>query len=104
MRSRDRLIIQTSQRIQMAKTRKLTATFADGTQTTRVTARTYTHVVEVITKFQLTNFNGVTTNHTRTEQKWCGRPDLMQKVLNKFQGQKGVTTQVGEVTNDSWAN
>ena len=87
----------------MAKTRKLTATFADGTQTTRTTARTYTHVVEVITKFQLTNFNGVTTNHTRTEQKWCGRPDLMQKVLNKVQGQKGVTTQVGEVTNDPWA-
>ena len=88
----------------MAKTRTITATFPNGDQITRKTARTYTHVVEVITKFQFTNCNGVTTNHTRREQKWCGRPDLMQKVLNKFQGQKGVTTKVGEVTNDSWAN
>ena len=48
---------------------RLTATFADGTQTTRTTARTYTHVVEVITKFQMTNCSGKTTNHTRTEQK-----------------------------------
>ena len=41
-------------------------------------------------------------------KNWRGQKDikgvyLMQKVLNKFQGQKGVTTQVGEVTNDPWA-
>ena len=35
----------------MAKTRKLTATFADGTQTTRTTARTYTHAIIGVDKW-----------------------------------------------------
>ena len=87
MRSRDRLIIQTSQRIQMAKTRKLTATFADGLILKRTTARTYTHVVIGKDKWG---------NHY---EKWCGRPDLVAKQTARL-----TTYKVGEVTNDPWAN
>ena len=100
MRSRDRLIIQTSQRIQMAQTRKLTATFADGSEITRRTHRTYTHVVLVT----------ATNNQGKTRclaLNWCGRPDLKEKAVakaNKFTGYGKVTVRVAEVTNDPWAN
>jgi len=71
---------------QMAKTRKLTATFADGTETTRTTARTYTHAIIGIDKWG---------NHY---EKWCGRPDLVAKQTAKL-----TTYKVGQVTNDPWA-
>ena len=73
--------------LKMAKTRKLTATFADGTQTTRTTARTYTHAIIGVDKWG---------NHY---EKWCGRPDLVAKQTAKL-----TTYKVGEVTNDPWAN
>ena len=73
--------------IQMAKTRKLTATFADGLILKRTTARTYTHVVIGQDKWG---------NHY---EKWCGRPDLVAKQTAKL-----TTYKVGEVTNDPWAN
>ena len=71
----------------MAKTRKLTAIFADGTQITRTTARTYTHVVKGEDKMGNRYTN------------WCGRPDLVAKQTAKL-----TTYKVGEVTNDPWAN
>ena len=64
------------------KTRKLTAIFADGTETTRTTARTYTHVVKGEDKWG---------NHY---EKWCGRPDLVAKQTSKL-----ITYKVGQVTN-----
>ena len=72
---------------QMAKTRKLTATFAAGTTTTRTTARTYTHAIIGVDKWG---------NHY---ENWCGRPDLVAKATAKL-----TTYKVGEVTNDPWAN
>ena len=87
----------------MAKTRTLTATLEDGTQTTRKTARNYTHVVEVFTKMTWTHDDGTIENYERYDQKWCGRPDLMQKIVNKFQGNPEIRTKVGQVTNDPWA-
>jgi len=88
---------------QMAKTRKLTATFADGTETTRTTARTYTHVVQVITKCKYTDLNGKVEIHDYFQEHWCGRPDLMQKCISKYQGEPRATYKVGQVTNDPWA-
>tara|TARA_R100000700_G_C3086487_1_gene89786 strand:+ start:167 stop:382 length:216 start_codon:yes stop_codon:yes gene_type:complete len=70
----------------MAKTRTITATFKDGTQTTRTTARTYTHAIIGIDKWD---------NHY---EKWVGRPDLVAKQTAKL-----VDYKVGEVTNDPWA-
>ena len=93
----------------MAKTRKLTATFADckkpfyGIETTRKTARTYTHVVQVITKCQYTDLDGNVEVHDYFQEHWCGRPDLMQKCISKYQGEPRATYRVGEVTNDPWA-
>ena len=54
------------------KPRTLTATFPDGTQVKRKTARTYTHVVG--NEGRLTN-GGVS---------WVGRPDLIQARLKDF--------------------
>ena len=87
----------------MAKTRKLTATFTDGTETTRTTARTYTHVVQVITKCKYTDLNGKVEIHDYFQEHWCGRPDLMKKCISKYQGEQRATYKVGEVTNDPWA-
>ena len=97
MRSRDRLIIQTSQKIQMAKTRKLTFTFEDGTTRTARTARNYTHAVRVLWK------------ETRIERDshLCGRPDLMQKIVAKWQNDWQIdkcVIEVAPLTNDPWAN
>ena len=66
----------------MAKTRKITVTFADLTQATRETSRVYTHAV----KCKLTN-----------NISWCGRPDLMEKTLKTF-----GTPVVGVLTGDPW--
>ena len=94
-------IYNTSQNT-MAKTRKLTATFADGTQTTRTTARTYTHVVRAYS-------TGYYPDEPNTErcwfEKWCGRPDLMQKQIQiaKNSPNKNTRIEVAEVTNDPWA-
>ena len=71
----------------MAKTRKLTATFADGLILKRTTARTYTHVVIGKDKWG---------NHY---ENWCGRPDLVAKQTAKL-----TTYFVGQVTNDPWQN
>ena len=96
MRSRDWPIIQTSLRIQMAQTRKLTFTFEDGTTRTTRTARNYTHAVRVLWK------------KTRRERDshLCGRPDLMQKTVAKWQQHQNINDLVIEVaplTNDPWA-
>jgi|TARA_R100000482_G_scaffold22886_1_gene6695 hypothetical protein len=66
-------------------TRILTATFPDGTQVKRRTARTYTHVV------------GNKKNLTNGGVSWVGRPDLVQARLKDF-----YDPVVGEVTNDPW--
>ena len=61
---------------QMTKKQTLTATFADGTQITRKTARTYTHAVRAYSK-------GYYPDEPNKEhcwfEVWCGRPDLMEK-------------------------
>jgi len=88
----------------MAKTRKLTATFADGTQITRTTARNYTHVVAVTTKCKHTNLDGTVEYWNYLKEHWCGRPDLMRKIVGQYQGEPRATYRVAEVTNDPWAN
>ena len=104
MRSRDRLIIQTSQRIQMAKTRKLTATFADGTLISKNSARTYTHAVRAYTI-------GYYPDEPNKEhcwfEVWCGRPDLMEKQVQIAKNwikepNINVRVEVATVT-DPWA-
>ena len=80
----------------MAQTRTLTATFADGSEITRKTHRTYTHVVLITA----TNEKGKTTC---LALNWCGRPDLKEKAVakaNKYTGWGKVTVRVAEVTND----
>ena len=76
----------------MAKTRKLTATFADGLILKRTTARTYTHVVIGKDKWG---------NHY---EKRCGRPDLMEKCVAKYSSLEGAEIMVAPLTNDPWAN
>ena len=65
------------------KPRTLTATFPDGTQVKRRTARTYVYVVG--NKGRLTN-GGVS---------WVGRPDLLTARMKDF-----VDPVVGVVDND----
>jgi hypothetical protein len=77
----------------MAKTRKITATFEDGTTIQRTTNRVYTHAVT----------DGYETN-------WCGRPDLMLKAKSKLSvsfvyldgTKKTREVKVAKVTNDPW--
>jgi len=86
----------------MAKTRTITATFTDGTQTTRTTARTYTHVVRAF----CTGYFSDEPNQERCFfEKWCGRPDLMQKQVQnaKNSPNKNLRIEVAEITNDPWA-
>ena len=86
----------------MAKTRTITATFPNGDQITRKTARTYTHVVRAFYK------GGSRRPWFET---WCGRPDLMQKQIrvaenwHKDPVKDGIEIyiEVAEVTNDPWA-
>jgi len=83
--------------IQMTKTRKLTATFADGTQATRTTARTYTHVVRAF------------HNDIPFFLTWCGRPDLMEKQVEKAKNwvkepNANVRVEVATVTDNQGAN
>ena len=84
----------------MAKTRTLTATFPNGDEVTRTTARTYTHVVHIFA----TNEQG---KRTSLALNWCGRPDLKDKAVakaNKYKGWGVITVRVAKITNDSWAN
>ena len=69
----------------MAKTRTLTATFPNGTQVKRRTARTYSHVVA--------HKGREATGYV----SWVGRPDLIKQRLKDF-----PDPVVGEVTNDPW--
>ena len=86
----------------MAKTRTITATFSNGDQITRKTARTYTHVVRAYS-------TGYYPDEPNTErcwfEKWCGRPDLMQKQVQiaKNSPNKNTRIEVAEITNDPWA-
>ena len=91
-------VYQTKQ-TKMAKTRTLTATFENGAEVTRKTARTYTHVVKGYCK----GFYPDEPNKERCcFEAWCGRPDLMQKQVEqaKRQGMKRIL--IAEV-NDPWA-
>ena len=80
----------------MAKTRTITATFQNGEEVTRTTARTYTHVVHIFA----TNEQGKTT----LAFNWCGRPDLMEKCVAKYSSLEGAEIMVAPLTNDPWAN
>jgi len=80
----------------MAKTRKLTFTFEDGTTRTARTARNYTHAVRVLWKG---------TKRER-DNHLCGRPDLMEKAVAKWQKNFEIdrlVIQVAPLTNDPWA-
>ena len=87
----------------MSKKRTITATFPNGYQITRKTARTYTHVV-------MAYCTGYFSDEPNTErcffEKWCGRPDLMQKQVQnaKNSPNKNLRIEVAEITNDPWAN
>jgi len=78
----------------MAKKRKITATFEDGTTIQRTTDRVYTHAVK----------------NDKGDLTWCGRPDLMLKAKAKlgktfYPGTKyemTPTVKVAKVTNDPW--
>ena len=86
----------------MAKTRTITATFPNGDQVTRKTARTYTHVVRAF----CTGYFSDEPNQERCFfESWCGRPDLMQKQVQnaKNSPNKNLRIDVAEVTNDPWA-
>ena len=91
-------LYQTNQ-TKMAKTRTITATFPNGDQVTRKTARTYTHVVRAFDKEQCWFL------------RWCGRPDLMKKQIrvaenyhtNPIEDGIELRIEVAEVTNDPWA-
>ena len=87
----------------MAKTRTITATLPNGDEITRKTARTYTHVVRA---YCTGYFSDEETKERCFFEKWCGRPDLMQKQVQnaKNSPNKNLRIEVGEVTNDPWAN
>ena len=78
----------------MAKKRKITATFEDGTTIQRTTDRIYTHAVKT----------------GDCNISWCGRPDLMLKAKAKMGKPHFVGTEyeytptvhVAKVTNDPW--
>ena len=78
----------------MAKTRKITATFEDGSTIQRTTDRIYTHAVKT----------------TNSNVSWCGRPDLMLKAKARMSKPRWVGTEneytptvyVAKVTNDPW--
>ena len=77
----------------MAKTRKLTFTFEDGTTRTVRTARNYTHAVRTIREWD----NKVCV------QKLCGRPDLVANTIRLLEREGWKTIQVAKLTNDPWA-
>ena len=88
----------------MAKTRTITATFPNGDQVTRKTARNYTHVVRAFYK------GDTGANRRHWFQVWCGRPDLMQKQIKVAENwhtdpKDGIEiyTEVAEITDDPWA-
>ena len=102
MRSRDRLIIKTSQRIQMAKARTLTFTFPDGKIRKVRTARNYSHAVKATFRVQSKYaYNG--KYYLATEKHLCGRPDLMEKCVAKYSSLEGAEIMVAPLTNDPWA-
>ena len=79
---------QTNQ-TKMAKTRTLTATFENGAEVTRKTARTYTHVV----KGYCVGFYPDEPDKERCcFEPWGGRLDLLQKQIDqaKRQGRKRI--------------
>tara|TARA_R100000353_G_scaffold34978_1_gene27893 strand:- start:195 stop:431 length:237 start_codon:yes stop_codon:yes gene_type:complete len=77
----------------MAKTRKLTFTFEDGTTRTARTARNYTHAVRTIREWD---------NQVCVE-KLCGRPDLVANAVRQLENEGWKTIQVAPLTNDPWA-
>ena len=80
----------------MAKTRTLTATFPNGEQVTRKTARTYTHVVRAFVN---------AFGDRPVVFAWCGRPDLMEKKIKNAQKwqNEGLKIEIAKITNDPWA-
>ena len=77
----------------MAKTRKITATFEDGTTIQRTTDRVYTHAVK-----------------GEGNVSWCGRYDLMLKAKARLskpcwagtEKEYTPTVLVAKVTDDPW--
>ena len=78
----------------MAKTRKLTFTFQDGTTRTAKTARNYTHAVRTVREWD----NKVCV------EKLCGRPNLVANAVRELEREGWKIIQVAPLTNDPWAN
>tara|TARA_R100001440_G_scaffold74796_1_gene100658 strand:- start:71 stop:307 length:237 start_codon:yes stop_codon:yes gene_type:complete len=77
----------------MAKTRKLTFTFEDGTTRTARTARNYTHAVRTLRE----------CDNKVAVEKLCGRPDLVTQAIRQCEKEGWTIIQVAPLTNDPWA-
>tara|TARA_A100001035_G_C27510124_1_gene376011 strand:- start:114 stop:515 length:402 start_codon:yes stop_codon:yes gene_type:complete len=82
--------------IQMAKTRKLTLTYPDGTKREPTTARNYMYAVHITRRDE-------NLKPWYSDEFLCGREDLMRKTVSKYRNADPKTLiEIATLTFDPW--